>query len=115
MDTIGARTELLLLPIDSTGVSSVDNESKDISLDAVSMRDAWRLYDELLSDLHVVFAVEPAEVETKWRSLTQSALFSTNVWADAYLAAFAQVANFEIVTFDKGFAQYKNLQRTILA
>ena len=79
------------------------------------MREAWRLYDRLLSDVHVAFAEEPEDLEIAWRSMTQSSLFSTNVWADAYLAAFALAVDFEVITFDKGFMQFKNLRRTILS
>ena len=79
------------------------------------MREAWGLNDELLSDVHVAFAEEPEDIEIAWRSLTKSTLFSTNVWADDYLAAFAVTVDFEVITFDKGFMQYRNLRRTILS
>lgn len=85
------------------------------SRDALPLKDAWRAYDEMLSDLRVVFAEEPEEIEGAWRSITQLATFSPNVWTDAYLAAFAQAANLELVTFDKGFAQYQSLRQTILS
>jgi predicted nucleic acid-binding protein len=48
-------------------------------------------------------------------SVTPSQLVSTNVWSDGYLAAFAQAADLEVVTFDKGFAQYTDLRQTILS
>ena len=57
--------------------------------EAVSLRDAWRLYDTILSDPRVVFAEEPAGMEMHWRKLTQRRSFSPKVWGDAYLAAFA--------------------------
>lgn len=82
--------------------------------DALTMADAWRAYDTIFSDERVVYAEEPGEIEASWRSLTGGAAFSTNVWTDAYLAAFAQAADFELVTFDKGFAQYKNVRLTLL-
>ena len=41
--------------------------------------------------------------------------FSPKVWNDAYLAAFARSVDFEVVTFDQGFAHYANLRRTILS
>lgn len=78
------------------------------------MPQAWRAYDEIISDERVVFAEEPKEIEVAWRNFTQRKAFSTNVWNDAYLAAFAQTIDFEVVTFDKGFSQYKNLRLTIL-
>ncbi len=46
--------------------------------------------------------------------LTQSRGFSPNVWSDAYLAAFAVVGGYEVVTFDRGFTQFANLKVTIL-
>lgn len=78
------------------------------------MRDAWKLYDRVLSDVRVAFCDEPNDAENQWRLLTLSSLPSTNAWADAYLAAFAISADFQIVTFDKGFSQYRNLRYAIL-
>jgi len=83
--------------------------------DAVSMAQAWRAFDELISDERVGFAEEPEGIEAAWRSLTQRQTFSPNVWSDAYLAAFAQAADFEVVTFDRGFTQYKNVRATVLS
>jgi predicted nucleic acid-binding protein len=79
------------------------------------MAEAWRAFDELMSDERVVFAEEPEGVEAAWQDLTHRQTFSPNVWSDAYLAAFAQAADFEVVTFDKGFMQYKNVRVAILS
>jgi hypothetical protein len=79
------------------------------------LTEAWNVYDELISDERVVFADEPANLELIWRGLTQQRTFSTNVWTDAYLAAFALVCDFELVTFDRGFAQFKDLRCTVLS
>ena len=88
---------------------------KVFPLDALSMSAAWELYEEVLSDYRVVFADEPTELEATWRTLTQRQSFSPNIWSDAYLAAFAHTAGLELITFDKGFTQYKNLSCTILS
>ncbi len=45
---------------------------------------------------------------------TQGGTFSPNVWNDAYLAAFAMAGGYELVSFDKGFAQFSGLKCTIL-
>ena len=84
-------------------------------LDAVPMNQAWQLYDAMLADYHVVYAEEPEGIDICWHELTQSSRFSTNVWTDAYLAAFAITSDFDLVTFDKGFVQYKGLRHTILS
>jgi toxin-antitoxin system PIN domain toxin len=81
---------------------------------AVTLPGAWQKYDLFLSDPRVNFADEPAGIENHWRSFTQNQSFSTHVWNDAYLAAFALAGQLELVTFDKGFAQYKTVTCTIL-
>jgi uncharacterized protein len=80
----------------------------------VSLVDAWRMYDDLFSDPRVVFAEEPESIESFWRGHTQLQSFSPKVWNDAYLAAFAEAANLEVVTFDRGFSRYKSVHCTIL-
>jgi toxin-antitoxin system PIN domain toxin len=82
--------------------------------DAVSLRNAWRMYDKMLSDPRIAFADEPEGLEVIWREYTHRRSFLPKVWGDAYLAAFARAASLELVTFDKGFSQYKKLTRTIL-
>jgi toxin-antitoxin system PIN domain toxin len=82
---------------------------------ALSCTQAWRIYDKIMSDPRITFANEPIGLDVHWRAYTQRRTFSPNVWSDAYLAAFAQAASFELVTFDKGFAQYKNVNCTILS
>ncbi len=97
------------------GFLRLATNQKIFPADAVPMRDAWQLYDQICADLRVGFVDEPEGLQDVWRSQTQSSLYCTNVWTDAYLAAFALAADFAIVTFDMGFAQYKNLKRTILS
>lgn len=81
---------------------------------AVTLADAWRAYDLLFADPNVAYAEEPEGIEPLWRALTQHQTYSPKVWNDAYLAAFAEAANFEIVTFDQGFRRYTNVRCTIL-
>ena len=82
--------------------------------DAMTLVEAWQAYDRFLSDPRVSFADEPPGLEQPWRTLTQSQSFSPQVWNDAYLAAFAQAGNLNLVTFDQAFAQYRLAQCTIL-
>ena len=73
------------------------------------------MYDEFFVDSRVSFSDEPPNVEMSWRAYTKRETFSTKVWTDAFLAAFASTAGFDLVTFDKGFAQYADLRFTILS
>jgi toxin-antitoxin system PIN domain toxin len=83
--------------------------------DTLTLLEAWQKYDVLLSDQRISFADEPVGLEKQWRTFTQNQMASPHVWNDAYLAAFAKVANFELVTFDKGFSQYKAVTSHILS
>jgi toxin-antitoxin system PIN domain toxin len=87
---------------------------KAMGKDAVSLPQAWLMYDALLRDPRVAFAREPVGLELLWRSYTAHQSFSPKIWNDAYLAAFARAAGFQLVTFDRGFAQFANLDCIIL-
>lgn len=82
--------------------------------EVLSLAEAWRVYDRFMADPRIEFAEEPKGVESQWRAYTHSDLFSPKVWNDAYLAAFARQAGYEIVTFDQGFKVYEGVERTIL-
>jgi toxin-antitoxin system PIN domain toxin len=88
---------------------------KAFGAEAVTLADAWRMYDAFLGDPRVSFSAEPANLEPLWRGYTQRQSFSPKVWNDAFLAAFASAAGYGLVTFDKGFAQYTNVDCTILS
>ena len=83
--------------------------------EAVTLAEAWTLYDRLLADPRVSFAEEPLGIEASWRRYTSRRRFSPKVWSDAYLAAFVQHAGSELVTFDQGFGQFTQSASTILS
>jgi toxin-antitoxin system PIN domain toxin len=83
--------------------------------EAVQMEGAWGLYDQFLSDERVVVIHEPARIEDRWRAQTSGGMFSPKLWNDAYLAAFALVADVKLVTFDRGFRQFEGLNGLILS
>jgi toxin-antitoxin system PIN domain toxin len=97
------------------GFLRLANNPKAFPQIAVTQAEAWKLYDALVSNPQIEFAAEPPMLETIWRRFTQLPQFSAQRWSDAYLAAFAQADGFEVVTFDKGFAQYANLRHRILS
>jgi toxin-antitoxin system PIN domain toxin len=88
---------------------------KAFGAEAVTLADAWRLYDAFLGDPRIGFAAEPEGLEALWRGHTQGPSFTPQAWSDAYLAAFAQAGGLELVTFDKGFSRYADLRCIILS
>lgn len=105
---------MLLLSIDAARVSAAGVESQGLRRRAVSLQDAWRLYDALVGDPRVTFSEEPVGLEPLWRNYTQGEAFSPKIWNDAYLVAFARAAPYELVTFDKGFKVYQDVTCSIL-
>ena len=59
--------------------------------------------DEAWVDAGAELLVEPLELERRFRVLTRSRQSSPQLWADAYLAAFAEAAQVTLVTFDRAF------------
>lgn len=80
----------------------------------VSLVDAWKLYDAILTDERIEFAAEPTNIEMTWRQMTQVDAKTPNTWSDAYLAAFSVASGYELVTFDRGFAKFAGLAWTKL-
>ena len=87
---------------------------KAFGKDAVSMDEAWRLYDVFLGDGRISYAEEPAGLEPLWRGYTGGLSFSPKVWNDAYLAAFAKSAGWQLVTCDQAFSRYQGVNAVIL-
>jgi len=112
--TVPEATSLYFCRMTQQGFLRLVSTPSIAESDVVSLRDAWKAYDKMFEDTRVEFAEEPKGVESRWRSYTQSDLFSPKVWNDAYLAAFARIYGLEVVTFDQGFKVYEGIKRTIL-
>lgn len=81
---------------------------------AVTLPEAWVLYDTFFQDPRIAFLDEPSDVETLWRRNMTARQFSPHVWNDAYLAALAETTATTVVTFDKGFSQYRTAKCILL-
>jgi uncharacterized protein len=70
----------------------------------LSMAEAWRVHDRLFEDDRVVSIPEPDGIEAAFRQNTSGKMAAPKVWADAWLLAFAEVAEGTLVTFDRALA-----------
>lgn len=75
---------------------------------------AWKVLLQFLRDDRIGFAAEPPGLRQAWRQLTRTHDTGTNFWTDTYLAAFAEVSGYTVVTFDRGFARYPQVSSRIL-
>jgi len=70
---------------------------------ALSRRQAWDLFDRLMTDPRVHFLSEPEGLAPLWVTFSKRDDYDRLLWTDDYLAAFAQAANADLVTFDRAF------------
>jgi toxin-antitoxin system PIN domain toxin len=72
--------------------------------DTMSLSACWALYDQWARRAQAVLLPEPVGLERELRANSELPIVEPKLLADAYLAAFAQVANLTLVTFDRALA-----------
>ena len=82
---------------------------------AVSASAAWHLILELTDDERLEFAVEPAHFDPVFPEMLKYTVPTNKLVADAYLAAFSIAAKIRLVTFDKGFSQFRGVDLELLS
>ena len=76
---------------------------------------AWQTFRTLLKDERIQLVEEPFSVELKWKALAVVGTALSKLWMDAYLAAFAITGSYGLVTTDKAFKQFKELDLLLLS
>ena len=82
--------------------------------DAVTQRQAWTIYEELLRDQRVFFSPEHSELEPNWKRYSLFLLSGIPSWTDAYLAGFAKARSWQLVSFDRGFRRLQSDEIQVL-
>ena len=75
-----------------------------MAADIKTQRQCWEICDRWVIPGKAFLITEPRSLDSVLRAMTSGDVSSTKVWADAYLAAFAQAANLTLVTFDRALA-----------
>lgn len=75
---------------------------------------AWKKLGQFMSLPEVQCLPEPMGLDEKLENFCNLGQTSPNLWADAYLAAFASCAGARLVTFDRGFSRFKGLELLLL-
>jgi toxin-antitoxin system PIN domain toxin len=73
--------------------------------EALTLKACWQIFDRWADTGQVRWADEPNELEPELRARTAAASIAPKLWMDAYLAAFAEVGGFTLVTFDGALAR----------
>jgi toxin-antitoxin system PIN domain toxin len=72
--------------------------------DVLTQLEAWETFDLLVTDPRNRMIGEPAGFDPVFRQQTGSQQAATKQWAGGYLAAFAETAGIQLVTFDRALA-----------
>jgi toxin-antitoxin system PIN domain toxin len=72
--------------------------------EALTLSQAWNVYETMMEDERFTFAPEPLGLEHLWRRLTTVESYSPKVWTDRYLAAFAIADSLTLATLDAAAA-----------
>lgn len=75
---------------------------------------AWEVVEKFMGDDRMAFANEPAGIEHVWKRLALRDTSSPKLWMDAWIGAFAVCSDFKLVTTDKAFTQFDDVQVIIL-
>ena len=76
---------------------------------------AWAVYERFRADKRMSWVEEPRGLETLWKKLAGGSRPSPKLWMDAYVAAFAMAGEYQLVTTDTAFKQFKGLDLVVLS
>ena len=78
-----------------------------MGFDVKSQSAAWRAYHRWFDDERIAFHSEPEspQFEKLFQDFSSGGQRSPQLWADAYLAAFAITAGLTLVTFDRALSK----------
>jgi toxin-antitoxin system PIN domain toxin len=82
--------------------------------DTLLLPQAWSVYARLLASSRFALALEPLGLDPAWARFCLPFGRSPKVVADAYLAAFAVAGGYRLVTLDRAFGQFKELDWEML-
>jgi len=101
--------ELAFCRITALGFLRLCTQSVVMADRPLSVAQAWRAYRAFRALPEVVFAAEPAGCESRLQDWAMSANPAARLWTDAYLAAFSTAGTFRLVSFDRDFTRFPNL------
>jgi toxin-antitoxin system PIN domain toxin len=85
-------------------------------LDPLTNEAAWAAFDAFRADDRVALHTdEPRELDRLWKRYAVCDSASPKLWMDAYLAALAVTAGWRLVTTDRAFERFVELDVVMLA
>jgi len=107
--------EVVLCRLTRLGVLRLLCTAQVMGPDVLSPQAAIRALEALEADGRVVLLHEPDGVDASLKTIVAGCSTTPNLWTDAYLAAFASVAGLRLVSFDRGFSKFAELDFLLLS
>jgi toxin-antitoxin system PIN domain toxin len=105
-----AGRELAFCRITSLGFLRLTTHPKAMGGEPLALSEAWCAYEAFRRLPEVAFAAEPEGCERWHRSWAQADDSSHKGWTAAYLASFARAGDFRLVSFDRDFGSFDDLE-----
>lgn len=108
------RSSILVCRVSQLGFLRLITSARIFGKHALALHEAWAAYDTMVCDDRFAEIEEPDGLNTSWRELCATLQPGAVAGTDVYLAAFALVAELEIVTLDRGFRRFSELNVRLL-
>ncbi len=103
----------VLVRVTALGLLRLLTNPKAMDGKPLGVEEAWRVYRELREASGVPLVEEPPGLDEALETLLLPDL-SPRLWTDAYLAAFALVGGYRLVSFDRDFRRFSSLHLELL-
>lgn len=101
--------ELAFCRVTALGFLRLSTHPAVMAGEPLTLPEAWAAYSALRRLPEVILAPEPEGCERLLGAWATSEGAVARLWTDAYLAAFARAAGLRLVSFDRDFAAFEEL------
>lgn len=114
LNGVRRRSSIFVCRVSQLGFLRVITSTRIFDRYALAPHEAWATYDEMVRDDRFAEVEEPEGMNSTWRALCERLQPGAVAGTDVYLAAFAIVADLELITLDRGFRRFPELNLRLL-
>jgi len=109
-----ASAKLVFNRVTALGLVRVCSQSRTFPNGALEPGEAWERYENLIQSDSVTLEPDPDDLEAFLGKWLKAGIVTSRTVTDAYLAAFAITAGHRLVSFDKDFLRFDDLDLLLL-
>lgn len=115
LNQVSSPKSIALNRVVQMGALRVLTNPRALREEVLTASEFWTGWTNLLTDDRFYNLPEPADLEMRWREITSQFSRGQMAETDAYLAAFAILGGHRLVTFDRGFGRFNELDLACLS